>query len=141
MDSPSTFSEEIHRAKWVARMPPISAMTAASRRGIRRSVFSRRRTPPRTRIVAPMMSVAVPRRDSKQRWGGGGCGRARGPVQRRGERGRRARAEVDRIPPKIRGVAPLREAGDGAQLVSGAVFEKMEIKKELYADRARICPP
>src|SRR3989454_8497939 len=62
MDSPSTFSEEIHRAKWVARMPPISAMTAASRRGIRRSVFSRRRTPPRTRIVAPMMSVAMARR-------------------------------------------------------------------------------
>src|SRR6058998_3736525 len=62
MDSPSTFSEEIHRAKWVARMPPISTMTATSRRGIRRSVFSGRRAPLRRRIVAPMMSVAMARR-------------------------------------------------------------------------------
>src|SRR3989475_12517866 len=72
MDSPSTFSEEIHRAKWVARMPPISAMTAASRRGIRRSVFSRRRTPPRTRIVAPMMGVAMARRYRAMVMGGDG---------------------------------------------------------------------
>src|SRR5438445_1685796 len=62
MDSPSTFSEEIQRAKWVARIPPISAMMAASRRGIRRSVFSRRRTPLRTKIVAPMINVAMARR-------------------------------------------------------------------------------
>src|SRR2546425_658876 len=62
MDSPSTFSEEIQRAKWVARLPPISAMMAASRRGIRRSVFSRRRTPLRTKIVAPMINVAMARR-------------------------------------------------------------------------------
>src|SRR2546425_629400 len=62
MDSPSTFSEEIQRAKWVARIPPISAMMVASRRGIRRSVFSRRRTPLRTKIVAPMINVAMARR-------------------------------------------------------------------------------
>src|SRR5213594_3405450 len=37
----------------------MSAMIAASRRGIRRSVFSRRRTRPRTRIAAPMINVAM----------------------------------------------------------------------------------
>src|SRR5207249_577273 len=62
MDSPSTFSEEIHNAKWVARIPPISPMMAASRRGIRRSVFVRRRTPLRTKLAAPMINVAMARR-------------------------------------------------------------------------------
>src|SRR2546428_13574866 len=72
MDSPSTFSEEIQRAKWVARITPISAMMAASRRGIRRSVFSRRRTPLRTKIVAPMINVAMASRDRAIGMGGEG---------------------------------------------------------------------
>src|SRR5213593_2906907 len=252
MDSPSTFSEEIHRAKWVARMPPISTMTATSRRGIRRSVFSRRRAPLRTRIVAPMMSVAmarryraivmggevlhvmkidanetettaraiaaygpprigsgpdrlyltpVPRRprfrfngnrrkvfrppehtarsresmqesdikkiavigagtmgagiaqacaaagfqvtmrDIEQRFVDGGFRRIREPLQKRVERGKMAQADVDAILSKIRGVVSLKEAVDGALVVIEAVFEKMEIKKELYAELDRLCPP
>src|SRR6266581_5412374 len=83
----------------------------------------------------------VTMRDIEQRFVDGGFRRIREPLQKRVERGKMAQAEVDTILSKIRGVVPLKEAVDGAQVVIEAVFEKMEIKKELYAELDRLCPP
>src|SRR5437899_5361812 len=83
----------------------------------------------------------VTMRDIEQRFVDGGFRRIREPLQKRVERGKMAQAEVDGILSKIHGVVPLKEAVDGAQLVIEAVFEKMEIKKELYTELDRICPP
>src|SRR5256712_13779409 len=52
-----------------------------------------------------------------------------------------AQAEVDGILSKIRGVVPLKEAVIGAQVVIEAVFEKMDVKRELYAELEKLCPP
>src|SRR5438093_3123044 len=82
----------------------------------------------------------VTMRDIEQRFVDGGFRRIREPLQKRVERGKMAQAEVDAILSNIRGVVPLKEAVDGAQLVIEAVFEKMEIKKELYAELDRLCP-
>ncbi len=83
----------------------------------------------------------VAMRDIDQRLVDGGFRRIREPLQKRVERGKMTQAEVDSILAKIRGVVSLKEAVDGAQLVIEAVFEKMEIKKELYAELDRLCPP
>src|SRR2546427_12316786 len=83
----------------------------------------------------------VTMRDIEQRFVDGGFRRIREPLQKRVERGKIAQADVDVILSKIRGVVPLKEAVDGAQLVIEAVFGKMEIKKELYAELDRICSP
>jgi len=83
----------------------------------------------------------VTMRDIEQRFVDGGFRRIREPLQKRVERGKMAQADVDAILSKIRGVVPLKEAVDGVQLVIEAVFEKMEIKKELYGELDRLCPP
>ena len=83
----------------------------------------------------------VAMRDIDQRLVDGGFRRIREPLQKRVERGKMTQVEVDSILAKIRGVVSLKEAIDDAQLVIEAVFEKMEIKKELYAELDRLCPP
>src|SRR3989441_11109087 len=83
----------------------------------------------------------VTMRDIDQRFVDGGFRRIKEPLQKRVERGKMAQADVDAILSKIRGVVSLKEAVDGAQVVIEAVFEKMEIKKELYAGLDRLCPP
>ena len=85
--------------------------------------------------------LPVTMRDIEQRFVDGGFRRIREPLARRVEKGKMAQAEVDGIVSRIRGVVPLREAVDGAQVVIEAVFEKIEIKKELYAELERLCPP
>jgi 3-hydroxybutyryl-CoA dehydrogenase len=82
----------------------------------------------------------VTMRDIEQRLVDAGFRRIRDPLAKRVERGKMSQAEVDAILSKIRGVVPLREAIDGAQVVIEAVFEKMEVKKELYAELERLCP-
>src|SRR6058998_3499371 len=82
----------------------------------------------------------VTMRDIEQRLVDGGFRRIREPLAKRVEKGKMTQAEVDAILSKIRGVVSLKEAIDGAQLVIEAVFEKMEIKKELYAELERLCP-
>ena len=82
----------------------------------------------------------VTMRDIEQRLVDAGFRRIREPLAKRVERGKMSQAEVDALLSKIRGVVPLKEAVDGAQLVIEAVFEKMEIKKELYAELERLCP-
>jgi len=80
-------------------------------------------------------------RDIDQRLVDGGFRRIRDPLQKRVEKGKMTQAEVDGTLSKIRGVVPLKDAGAGAQVVIEAVFEKMEIKRELYAELDKICPP
>src|SRR2546427_3602138 len=83
----------------------------------------------------------VAMRDVEQRFVDGGFGRIREPLAKRVEKGKMTSAEVDGILSKIRGVVELKEAVAGAQVVIEAVFEKMEIKRELYAELERLCPP
>ncbi len=83
----------------------------------------------------------VTMRDIEQRLVDGGFRRIREPLAKRVEKGKMTGAEVDGILSKIRGVVDLKEAVAGAQVVIEAVFEKMEIKRELYAELDRLCPP
>src|SRR3989449_9891738 len=83
----------------------------------------------------------VAMRDIEQRFVDGGFRRIREPLAKRVEKGKMTSAEVDGILSKIRGVVDLKEAVAGAQVVIEAVFGKMEIKRELYAELDRLCPP
>jgi 3-hydroxybutyryl-CoA dehydrogenase len=83
----------------------------------------------------------VAMRDIDQRLVDGGFRRIRDPLQKRIEKGKVAQIEVDAILSKIRGVVALKDAVAGAQVVIEAVFEKMEIKKELYSELDRLCLP
>src|SRR5437899_9234789 len=83
----------------------------------------------------------VAMRDIDQRLVDGGFRRIREPLAKRVEKGKMTGVEVDGILSKIRGVVDLKEAVAGAQVVIEAVFEKMEIKRELYAELDRLCPP
>src|SRR5438445_1429486 len=84
--------------------------------------------------------LPVTMRDIEQRFVDGGFRRIREPLAKRVEKGKMTQAEADAILSKIRGAVDLKEAVGGAQLVIEAVFEKMEIKKELYAEMDRLCP-
>ncbi|HYS99288.1 MAG TPA: 3-hydroxybutyryl-CoA dehydrogenase [Thermoplasmata archaeon] len=84
--------------------------------------------------------LQVSMRDIEQRFVDGGFRRIREPLAKRVERGKMTQAEVDAILSNIRGAVDLKEAVGGAQLVIEAIFEKMEIKKELYAELDRLCP-
>src|SRR5437879_7252743 len=83
----------------------------------------------------------VAMRDIEQRLVDGGFRRIRERLAKRVEKGKMTGAEVDGILSKIRGVVDLKEAVAGAQVVIEAVFEKMDIKRELYAELDRLCPP
>src|SRR2546428_1430908 len=83
----------------------------------------------------------VTMRDIEQRFVDGGFRRIKEPLQKRVEKGKMAQAEVDGILSKLRGVVPLKEAVIGAQVVIEAVFEKMDVKRELYAELEKLCPP
>jgi 3-hydroxybutyryl-CoA dehydrogenase len=60
---------------------------------------------------------------------------------KRVEKGKMTPAEVDTILSKVHGTVNLEDALRGAQVVIEAVFEKMEIKREVYAEMDRIAPP
>jgi len=83
----------------------------------------------------------VTMRDIEQRLVDGGFRRIKEPLAKRVERGKMTQGEVDAILTKIRGAVDLKEAVAGAQVVIEAVFEKMEVKKELYAELDRLCQP
>jgi 3-hydroxybutyryl-CoA dehydrogenase len=83
----------------------------------------------------------VSMRDIEQRFVDAGFRRIREPLMKRVERGKMTTAEVEGILSKIRGAVDLKEAVAGAQVVIEAVFEKMEVKRELYGELDRLCPP
>ncbi|HKW43740.1 MAG TPA: 3-hydroxybutyryl-CoA dehydrogenase [Thermoplasmata archaeon] len=82
---------------------------------------------------------AVTMRDIEQRFVDAGFNRIRDPLRKRVEKGKMTQGEVDGILSKIRGVVDLKEAVAGAQVVIEAVFEKMEIKRELYRELDALC--
>jgi len=83
----------------------------------------------------------VTMRDIEQRFVDGGFRRIREPLAKRVEKGKMTAAEVEAILSKIHGIVDLEEAVAGAQVVIEAVFEKMDIKRELCSELDRICPP
>jgi 3-hydroxybutyryl-CoA dehydrogenase len=83
----------------------------------------------------------VTMRDVEQRFVDGGFRRIREPLMKRVEKGKMAASEVEAVLSKIRGVVDLKDAVAGAQIVIEAVFEKMDIKRELYSELDRLCPP
>ncbi len=83
----------------------------------------------------------VTMRDIDQKFVDGGFRRIRDPLMKRVEKGKMTQAEVDALVAKIHGTVDLKEALDGAQVVIEAVFEKIEIKREIYAEMDRIAAP
>src|SRR5438046_10697903 len=83
----------------------------------------------------------VAMRDIEQRLVDGGFRRIREPLAKRGEKGKMTAAEVDGILGKIRGVVNLKDAVTGAHVVIEALFERLDINRELYAELDRVCPP
>ncbi len=80
----------------------------------------------------------VSMRDIDQKFVDGGFRRIRDPLMKRVEKGKMAQGEVDRLVAQIHGTVDLKEALNGAQVVIEAVFEKMDIKREIYAEIDRI---
>ena len=83
----------------------------------------------------------VTMRDVDQKFVDGGFRRIREPLAKRVEKGKMAQADVDALLARIRGAVDLKEAVAGAQFVIEAIFEKMDVKRELYAELDRVCPP
>ena len=83
----------------------------------------------------------VTMRDIDQKFVDGGFRRIRDPLVKRVEKGKMTQADVDGLVAKIHGTVDLKEALSGAQVVIEAVFEKMEIKREIYAEMDRVAAP
>lgn len=65
----------------------------------------------------------------------------RGHIMRRVEKGKLDRADADAALGRVRTTTDLREAAAGADFVIEAVFEDLEVKREIFKDLDRIVPP
>ncbi|MGQ0796604.1 MAG: 3-hydroxyacyl-CoA dehydrogenase family protein [Methanobacteriota archaeon] len=83
----------------------------------------------------------VSMRDIEQRFVDGGFRRIREPLQKRVEKGKMTQAQVDAILAKVHGTVDLAPAVAGAQVVIEAILEKMDLKRALFAELDRLCPP
>ncbi len=83
----------------------------------------------------------VSMRDIDQKFVEGGFRRIRDPLLKRVEKGKMTQAELDAIVSKVHGTVDLEEALEGAQVVIEAVFEKMDVKRDTYAEMDRIASP
>ncbi len=83
----------------------------------------------------------VSMRDIEQRFVDGGFRRIRDPLAKRVEKGKMTQPEVDGLISRIHGTVDLKDALSGAQVVIEAIFEKVEVKREIYAEMDRIAPP
>ncbi len=83
----------------------------------------------------------VAMRDIDQKFVDGGFRRIRDPLMKRVEKGKMTASEVEALVSKIHGTVDVQEALDGAQFVIEAVFEKMEVKREIYAEMDRVAAP
>jgi 3-hydroxybutyryl-CoA dehydrogenase len=70
-----------------------------------------------------------------------GFKRIRGPLMKRAEKGKMTVEEVEQIISRIEGTTDLAGAVKDAQLVIEAVPEKMELKKQVWAEVDRHCGP
>lgn len=91
--------------------------------------------------VCAQAGFNVSMRDVEQRFLDSGIARIRGPLLKRVEKGKAAREEVDAILARIEPTMDLNEATRDCQIVIEAIFEKMEIKKEVFAEVDAVCPP
>ena len=62
-------------------------------------------------------------------------------LQRRVEKARLSQAEADVAVALVRTTTDLEEAAGGAEIVIEAIVEKLEPKRDLFAQLDRICPP
>jgi 3-hydroxybutyryl-CoA dehydrogenase len=69
-----------------------------------------------------------------------GLSRVEGSMRRAVERGKLSAADVQAARARIKGTIRLAELGD-SDLVIEAVVEKMELKKEVFRELDRLCPP
>ncbi len=83
----------------------------------------------------------VAMRDIDQKFVDGGFRRIRDPLLKRVEKGKMTQAEVENLVSKVHGTVDLKEALAGAQVIIEAVFEKMEVKREIYSEMDRIAAP
>ena len=71
---------------------------------------------------------------------GTGLSRVEGSLRRAVERGKLAASDMETARRRIKGTTTLADLGD-AELVIEAVIEKMEMKKEVFIELDRLCPP
>lgn len=69
-----------------------------------------------------------------------GLGRVEGSMRRAVERGKLSAADMQAARARIKGTTSLAELGD-SDLVIEAVVEKMELKKDVFRELDRLCPP
>src|SRR3990172_6868098 len=91
--------------------------------------------------VCAEAGFAVAMRDIEQRFVDAGFRRIRGPLMKRVEKGKMTVDEVEAIVSRIRGTTDVAAAVKDAQLVIEAVPEKVELKKQVWAEAERACPP
>jgi 3-hydroxybutyryl-CoA dehydrogenase len=65
----------------------------------------------------------------------------RGLLQRRVEKGRLAQSEADAAVARVRTTTDLAEAAAGAEIVIEAIVERLDAKREVFAELDRLCPP
>jgi 3-hydroxybutyryl-CoA dehydrogenase len=91
--------------------------------------------------VCAQAGYAVAMRDIEHRFVESGFRRIRGPLLKRVEKGKMTADEVDALVSRIEGTTDLALAVSGAQLVIEAVPEKIALKREVWAEAEKACPP
>lgn len=82
----------------------------------------------------------VTMRDIDQKFIDGGFEKIKGPLGKRVAKGKMAQEDMDAIINNIEGTTDLRKAVDGTDVVIEAIFENMQIKKEIFKELDEICP-
>ncbi|MFQ6128913.1 MAG: 3-hydroxyacyl-CoA dehydrogenase family protein [Thermoplasmata archaeon] len=82
----------------------------------------------------------VSMRDIDQKFVDGGFARIRGPLEKRVAKGKMTQEEVEKIIGGIEGTTDLAQAVTNADMVIEAIFENMQIKKDLFKEIDEMCP-
>jgi 3-hydroxybutyryl-CoA dehydrogenase len=93
--------------------------------------------------IAQLCSVSgykVTMRDIEQKFVDGGFARISGPLGKRVAKGKMTQDDVDAIVNNIEGTTDIARAAKDADIVIEAIFENMEIKKELFREIDDIVP-
>ncbi len=93
--------------------------------------------------IAQLCSVAgyqVTMRDIEQKFVDGGFARISGPLGKRVAKGKMTQEDVDKIIGNIEGTTDVAQAVKGADIVIEAIFENMQIKKDLFKEIDEIVP-
>ena len=79
--------------------------------------------------------------DTEQSFVDRGIGNIRKFIGKKEEKGKLTRAQCDDIFARLTGVTDMKKAVAGAVMVVEAVFEKFELKKEIFQKLDALCPP